>query len=123
MMKIIWTILFFVWAVGVGKCQLPFPIPSINEFKNGHQNLIRVPTLKDYKNFSKDYKGYLTMLDRRGEKAYRKSFLKFIEVEDELLHSLCDSNEYKANMLMRSSMASFGKIEADKHRKSLKQQK
>jgi hypothetical protein len=63
------------------------------------------------------------MLDRRGEKAYRKSFLKFVEVEDELLQSLCDSNEYKANMLMRSSMASFGKIEADKQRKTLTQQK
>jgi hypothetical protein len=103
--------------------QLPFRLPSINEFKNGHQSLIDVPSLKDYKSFSKDYTGYLAMLDRRGEKAYRKSFLKFVVVEDELLHSLCDSNEYKANMLMRSSMASFGKIEADKHRRSLKQQK
>ncbi|MCH2216284.1 MAG: hypothetical protein MK086_14045, partial [Flavobacteriales bacterium] len=108
----------FVLAVGFSYGQLPFSLPSINEFKNGHQNLIKVPTLKDYKSFSKDYTGYLAMLDRRGEKAYRKSFLKFVEVEDELLYSLCDSNEYKANMLMRSSMASFGKIEADKHRKS-----
>ena len=113
----------FAVAVGVSYGQLPFKFPSINEFKNGHQNLIKVPTLKDYKSFSKDYTGYLAMLNRRSEKAYRKSFLKFVVVEDELLYSLCDSNEYKANMLMRSSMASFGKIEADKHRKSLSQQK
>jgi len=121
-MKTKLTILFLL-IFGQGFGQLPFQLPSINEFKNGHQSLIQVPTLNDYKNFSKEYTGYLSMLDRRGEKAYRKSFLKFIEVEDKLLHSLCDSNEYKANMLMRSSMASFGKIEADKHRKSLKQQK
>jgi hypothetical protein len=112
----------FLFAI-TSVAQLPFQIPSINEFKNGHQSLIEVPSLKDYKNFSKDYKGYLAMLDRRGEKAYRKSFLKFVAVEDELLLSLCDSNEYKANMLMRSSMASFGKIEADKHRRTLNQQK
>jgi hypothetical protein len=103
--------------------QLPFAIPSINEYKNGHQGLIEIPSIKDYNKFSRDYTGYLAMLDRRGEKAYRKSFLKYVTIEDELLSSLCDSNEYKANMLMRSSMASFGKIEADKHRKTVDQQK
>jgi len=121
-MKIKLTISFILtFSLGFG--QLPFQLPSINEFKNGQQQLLKIPSLKDYQHFSKEYTSYLAMLDRRGEKAYRKSFLKFIEVEDELLYSLCDSNEYKANMLMRSSMASFGKIEADKHRKTLHQQK
>ena len=102
------SILFsFAVMVGVSYGQLPFKFPSINEFKNGHRGLLEVPTLRDYKRFSRDYTGYLAMLDRRGEKAYRKSFLKFVEVEDELLYSLCDSNEYKANMLMRLGSERF----------------
>ncbi|NEN24026.1 hypothetical protein G3O08_11000 [Cryomorpha ignava] len=56
-------------------------------------------------------------MDRRSETAYRKSFLKFIDLEDKLLYTLCDSNAFRANALMRSAAASFGKMESDRNNK------
>lgn len=88
-----------------------FRFPSLNEARSGFTKSFKVPQLKDYQKFSKDYTKHLKLLDRRSEKAYRKSFLKFVELEDKLLYSLCDSNEFRANLLMRSAGASFGAIE------------
>lgn len=90
--------------------------PSLSEARLGHLKAFKIPALKDYQNFTKGYQKHLAILNRRSEKAYRKSFLKFIAVEDELLYTLCDSNEFRANALMRSAAASFGKMEADRNR-------
>lgn len=90
--------------------------PSLGEARLGHLKTFKIPSLKDYQNFTNQYTKHLAILDRRSEKAYRKSFLKFIKIEDELLYTLCDSNEFRANALMRSASASFGKMEADRIR-------
>ena len=80
--------------------QARFKIPGINDVLSGHKNMIKAPTLNDLGKFTKDYQSHLALLDRRSEKAYRKSFLKFVVLEDALLFSLCDSNEFRADMLM-----------------------
>jgi hypothetical protein len=91
--------------------QSGFRFPSLNEARQGFTKSFKIPSVKDYQRFTDQYAKHLRMLDRRSERAYRKSFLKFVEVEDELLYSLCDSNEFRANLLMRSAAASFGTIE------------
>ena len=97
--------------------------PSLSEARNGFIKQFKIPSLKDYQKFSSDYQKHLSLLNRRSEKAYRKSFLKFIQIEDQLLYSLCDSNEFRANALMRSSMASYGKLERDRQRYGTSKQK
>ena len=94
-----------------------FRFPSLNDARNGHLKAFNIPKVNDYKKFTKGYGKQLAMLDRRSEKAYRKSFLKFIDLEDKLLYTLCDSNEFRANALMRSAAASFGKMETDRNNK------
>ncbi len=94
--------------------QFNFSFPSLSEARRGHLDVFKIPSLNDYKKFTKGYEKNLALLDRRSEKAYRKSFLKFIAVEDELLYTLCDRNEFRANALMRSASASFGKMESDR---------
>lgn len=91
--------------------------PNINEARKGHLKPIKIPKIKDYHNFTKNYGRQLKILNRRSEKYYRKNFLKFIEIEDELLYTLCDSNEFRANALMRSASASFGKMEKNRNTK------
>lgn len=73
-------------------------------------------------NFQREYQRHLRLINQRGEKAHRKCFLKFIEDEDKLLYSLCDEKEFRANMLMKTAMASYGKLEADRLRIEQKQQ-
>lgn len=94
-----------------------FRLPTLNDVRNGHLKSLKVPKLNDYKKFIKGYEKQLAILDRRNEKAYKKSFLKFIELEDKLLYTLCDSNEFRANALMRSAAASYGKMENDRNNK------
>jgi hypothetical protein len=103
--------------------QVPFKFPSLSEVRSGFKNPFKTPSLKDFEKFSNNYTKHLSLLDRRSEKAYRKSFLKFLEIEDELLYTLCESNEFQANALMQSSIASFGKVERDRHRYGLEKQK
>ena len=91
--------------------------PSLNDARNGHLKAFKIPKVNDFKKFTKGYGKQLAILDRRSEKAYRKSFLKFIELEDKLLYTLCDSNAFRANALMRSAAASFGKMETDRNKK------
>lgn len=102
--------------------QLPSKLPSLNDVLSGHKNILKPPSLSDLSNFNKDYQAHIALLNRRSEKAYRKSFLKFVALEDELLSSLCDSNEFRADMLMRSAMASFGKVESDRMKTTPDQQ-
>lgn len=97
-------------------------MPSMNDVRNGFTKPLKVPTTRNLAQFDRSYSKHLKMLDRRNEKAYRKSFLKFVETEDQLLYTLCEEDEFKANMLMRSAHASFGKIESDRQRVSPKNQ-
>jgi hypothetical protein len=97
-------------------------IPFFKPGSLGLGNAFAVPTLKDFDQFGKGYAKHLKMLDQRSEKAYRKAFLKFMVIEDELLYTLCETDEYRANMLMRSAHASFGKVEYDRQKLSPKQQ-
>ncbi len=112
--------LFIVMSFFSAFCaaQGSFRLPSLNEVRMGQMKQFKVPTIKDFNSFTSDYTKHLALLDRRSEKAYRKSFLKFLAIEDELLYTLCDSNEFRANMLMRSANSSFGKMERDRNRKS-----
>lgn len=115
-------IIFFSLLGTLSKGQNISIFPNLNEARSGFLKPFKIPSLKDYQKFSKNYKKHIAQLNRRSEKAYRKSFLKFIEIEDELLYTLCDSNEFKANALMRSGMASFGKLEHDRQRYGLSRQ-
>jgi hypothetical protein len=97
-------------------------IPFIKPGGFGMGKAFAVPTIKDFNQFGKGYAKHLKMLDQRSEKAYRKAFLKFMVIEDELLYTLCETDEYKANMLMRSAHASFGKVEYDRQKLTPRQQ-
>ena len=115
--RLIATIVTLIAIIQVSSAQESFRFPSINDARNGHLRTFKIPKLNDFKRFTNGYGKQLGILDRRNEKAYRKSFLKFIELEDKLLFTLCDSNEFRANALMRSAAASFGKMERDRNSK------
>ncbi|NEN25011.1 hypothetical protein G3O08_16035 [Cryomorpha ignava] len=119
------TLIAFIVFSQVAFAQGNFRFPSLNDARNGHLKAFKIPKVNDFKKFTKGYGKQLAILDRRSEKAYRKSFLKFIDLEDKLLYTLCDSNAFRANALMRSAAASFGKMETDRNNKpqTLKSQK
>lgn len=111
------TIVIFLVLSQTGFAQGNFRFPSLNDARNGHLKAFKIPKVNDFKKFTKGYGKQLAILDRRSETAYRKSFLKFIDLEDKLLYTLCDSNAFRANALMRSAAASFGKMESDRNNK------
>ena len=108
----------YLVVIQVSLAQESFRFPSLNDARNGHLRAFKIPKMNDFKRFTNGYTKQLRILDRRNEKAYRKSFLKFVAVEDNLLYTLCESNEFRANALMRSASASFGKIERDRNQKA-----
>lgn len=93
-------------------------LPDINDVRNGLLKPIKIPSTRNFQSFRRDYEKHQDILSTRSEKAYRKAFLKFTDIEDELLYTLCEKNEFRANMLMKTASASFGKLEADRYRKS-----
>lgn len=116
--RFILTVIAFILLIQMSLAQEGFRFPSLNDARNGHLHAFKVPRLNDFKKFTKGYHKQLGILDRRNEKAYRKSFLRFIELEDKLLYTLCDNNEFRANALMRSAAASFGKMEGNRNKKA-----
>lgn len=111
----------FVFLAG-NEIKAQLMLPSLNDARSGFWRPLKFPGTKDFQKFQRQYEKHLKHLNKRSEKAYRKSFLQFVDIEDELLLSLCDQNEFRANMLMKTSMASFGKLEADRQRWSNERQ-